>query len=77
MTKRQFYEEIENILEVPPGSLVGDETLKGFEQWDSLASLSFIAMADANLQTMISGREVGSCRTVTDLLALFPGKITE
>jgi acyl carrier protein len=77
MNKRQFYDEVENILEVPSGSLKGDEVLKDFEQWDSLAVLSFIAMADATLQTLISSRDLAKCQNVADLVGLFPGKITD
>lgn len=76
MTKAQFYAEIENMLEMTPGSINGSEFLSNLEQWDSLAVLSFIAMADANLGTLVSANELAKCRTVADLLALFPGKIS-
>ena len=77
MTKQEFYTEIENILETQSGSLTGDERLKDFEQWDSLAALSFIAMADATLGSLVSGTELAKCQTVEDLVKLFPGKITD
>ena len=37
--------------------------------------LSFIAMGDAELDTIVSAKALMDCRTVTDLAKLFDGKI--
>lgn len=77
MTKKQFYTEIELILELPPDSVNGVEVLADFEGWDSLAVISFLAMADAKFETILSATQLANCRTIEDLTKLFPGKISE
>ena len=70
MTTEGFYRKIEEILEVETGSIKGSEALAGFSRWDSLALLSFIAMADAELSIAVSATELQQCRTVADLARL-------
>jgi acyl carrier protein len=77
MTKQQFYAEIETILEMDPGSITGSEALSELESWDSLAVLSFMAMADTSLGVLVPASELAKCRTVPDLVNLFPGKIAD
>lgn len=77
MTKKQFYMEIELILEMPENSIHGTEPLADFEGWDSLAVISFLAMADAKFETILSATQLANCRTVGDLAKLFPGKISD
>jgi len=76
MTKTEFYSKIEELIESTPGSLDGTEPLTQLEGWDSLTVLSFLAMADATFGTMVTAQQLTNCRTVSDLLSLFPGKIS-
>jgi len=69
--------EIELILEMPENSIDGTESLADFEGWDSLAVISFLAMADAKFETILSATQLANCRTVGDLTSLFPGKISD
>lgn len=75
MTHKEFYTEIDNLLELDPGTIKGNEPLADLEGWDSLAVLSFMAMADTSLGVLVSAKELANCRTVPDLVNLFPGKI--
>lgn len=77
MTKEEFYAELEEIIEADPGTIQGDEQLSTLDGWDSLAGLSFIAMADEKLHATLTAGALAGCKTVADLLNLFPGKITD
>lgn len=75
MTPEEFHLELDSILELPPGTIQGHETLESLSAWDSLAVLSFIAMADEKLKTQVSGKDIASCITVKDLVALLGDRI--
>lgn len=44
-----------------------DTIYKDLEEWDSLASLSIIAMVDDELGKRITGSELRSCNTIEEL----------
>ena len=75
MKKNEFYNEIEEILEVDTGCLSGDEKLVELDGWDSLAIVMFIAMIDNKLNTAITAERLLDCVTIDDLAALCEGKI--
>ncbi len=75
MTKQEFYRELELLMEVDPDTIQGNETLDEIEGWDSLAVISFIAMADEKLQQSVSAAKLSECKTVPDLLNLLGDKI--
>jgi len=75
MTTKTFYEKLEFILELEPNTINGTESLDGLEGWDSLAKLSFIAMADTELDIILSAKALLACKTVAELVKLFDGKI--
>lgn len=75
MTKLEFYSELEIMLEMEPETIKGKESLSDLAGWDSLAVLSFIAMADSKLGEVVSPAALVASRTVEDLVNLFPGKI--
>ncbi len=62
--------ELDEILELPSGTLKGPEKLDNLEQWNSMALIGFIALADTNNGARISPRQTITCQTVADLLAL-------
>jgi acyl carrier protein len=68
MTRKEFLVAVDEILELPPGTLQGPEKLGDFYLWDSTAMVSFMALADSSNGTRIAPRELGSCETVDDLL---------
>lgn len=76
MNKREFLNNLEQVLEVPEGTLKGGERLITLEKWDSMAVVSFIAMADATFGVQVSPDKLAQCKTVDDLAILMGDKIT-
>ena len=70
MTKAEFLRSFDTILELPEGTLKGSEKLEDLENWNSMAMIDFIALADTNNNVKLSARQIGSAETVTDLLQL-------
>jgi acyl carrier protein len=67
VSKTQLLEHIARILEVPEGSLTGDEKLADLQEWNSMAMMSFIAFADEDFNKILSPRQFAGCETVDDL----------
>lgn len=76
MTASEFLRTLEQALEIDPGKIAGHESLNEIEWWDSMAALTFMAVADQELHVEVSGAQLQQCKTVTDLLALFGDRIT-
>jgi acyl carrier protein len=70
MDRSKFLALMDDLLEVPPGTLRGPESLDGLEGWNSVAMVGFIALADEHCGFIISPRNFASCQTVDDLLNL-------
>ena len=67
-----FLEQMSEILEVDQVNL-GDN-LTSFEAWDSLATLSIIAMADEEYGVSLVNQEITDSRTVEGLYNLILSK---
>ena len=70
MTREEFLTQLDELLELPAGTLKGDEKLEDLEHWDSLAMVSFIALADEHCKIRLSPRQFVTCNTVNDLVQL-------
>jgi acyl carrier protein len=70
MTREEFIAAFNELLELPPGTLLGGEALKDLEAWDSLAVLSFIAMVDERCGVTVAPKQILTCTTVNDLHGL-------
>jgi hypothetical protein len=70
MGRNEFLKSIDEILELPLGTLQGPEELDDYPLWDSTAMISFMALADSNNGTHLAPRELGACKTIDDLLRL-------
>lgn len=70
MTREEFLRELDEILQLSPGTLKGPEKLKDLDDWDSTALMSFIALADTNNGTRLSPRQAATCSDIAGLLAL-------
>ncbi|MEI9985271.1 MAG: acyl carrier protein [Aliidongia sp.] len=75
MQAEAFLREIESALELPAGSLTGNEQLADIPEWDSLAVISFIALVDEKLGLAVDGEALANAGTVGDLLALVHEKL--
>jgi len=70
MSRINFLESLDSILELTPGTLQGPEKLEDFPLWDSTAIMSFIALADSTNGTRLATRDIAACNTVEDLLRI-------
>ncbi len=70
MTRPDALRLLEETLEMPAHSLIGGELLRDLQNWDSLSTLAFIALADKHLGRPLPGSRVARCRTVDELLGL-------
>ena len=68
--KTGFLRIMDELLELSPGTLKGDEALKNFELWDSVALISFMVTIKENYGIIVAPKEVWACATVNDLMAL-------
>jgi acyl carrier protein len=68
MTREQFLQSMDKLVELPRGTLKGSESLNELENWNSLAIITFIALADSNNGHHVSPRQIMACATVSDLL---------
>jgi acyl carrier protein len=75
MSHQAFLAQLEEILELSPGTLQGSEALESMETWDSLAMMNFIAMVNDQYGLTLSPRQISTCKSVTDLMNLAHSKI--
>ena len=69
MTRVQLLVEIKEMLQTD-AVLTEDMLLRDVEGWDSLASISIVALYDRLFGMLLSNQQVSSCRTLGDLLKL-------
>ena len=70
MSRDEFLRSLDEVLELSPGTLQGQESLEDYPLWDSTAVITFMALADSHNGSRLSPREIAACRTVRDLLNL-------
>ena len=67
---RSFFLKIDNLLNLPAGSVQGDQALRTLKNWDSLTILEFIVMADSDYRSNLQPSDIAACQTVDDLARL-------
>jgi acyl carrier protein len=68
MDKTEFYSELEELLQMPQGSIRGDLQLNKVSHWDSLALVSFIVLAETKYGVPLKPIQVEKSETVADLI---------
>lgn len=68
MTKPELLLKLDELMRLQPGTLKGDEEL-GTLNWDSITVMGYIAML-SGMKKRVSGKDVTSCKSVGQLLAL-------
>ncbi len=58
---------LDEVIEAVPGTLKGTESVK---EWDSIAVISLIALADERFNKSISASQIQGCHTVDDIVML-------
>lgn len=69
MTRQAFYNEIKEIMEVED-EIVGSTNLKNYEEFDSLAVMSLIALINSEFGKRIPGTVLQNVQTPEELVAL-------
>ncbi len=76
MTYSDFYLLLDELLEIDPGTIVGDERLDTLAGWDSLALIGFIALLDQHFGESVPAAKIKNCVTTADLAGLAGDKLT-
>lgn len=77
MRKTQFFALLDELLELPSGTIKGSETLAALEKWDSLAVIGFIALLDQHFGITVPAARILECKSVADLAALAGDQIKD
>lgn len=75
MNRKEFLNELEDIMELDPNTLTENQVLLDLRQWDSIAFLSIIAMLDEKFGIIIQGAQLENITKVTDIIALVEGHL--
>ena len=70
MNAQEFLTNLETAIDAEAGSLQPGAALSDIVEWDSLAVVGFIAMADAKYGKKASPAGIKSCKSVDDLMQL-------
>jgi acyl carrier protein len=76
MTDSNFLYLVDDLLELPPGTVKAGDSLEGLEGWDSLAVISFMALVDEHFSVRLQPRKITACKTVADLVAMLGDRVT-
>src|ERR1700709_2560832 len=72
MQQRAFLKHIDEILDLPPGTVRGDEVLADIEGWDSLAVVGFIAIVNQHFGVTLVAKDIQGATSLPALLSLIP-----
>jgi acyl carrier protein len=74
MTKPEFLCLIDELLEMPEGTIQGSDPLEQ-HGWSSVSALGFMALADEQFGAPIAPAKLAKCQTADDLASFFPSQI--
>ncbi|MDF3822168.1 hypothetical protein P3G55_19840 [Leptospira sp. 96542] len=74
MTIQAFIEKFAFAIELDAATLSPETEYKELPEWDSLNTLSVIAMADADFGVTLTGQAITDARTIADLWAVVSAK---
>jgi len=77
MEKETFLQRLDEVMNLPKGTIKGNEPLQSLMGWDSVALLNFIGLLDEELKVRVTGNQVIQCKTVGELVALAGDKIAQ
>jgi acyl carrier protein len=66
--EKELFEQLEDILELETGTITLSDTFRDFDNWDSMANLSVIAMLDDSFGVNINSQDFKNLITVGDLV---------
>lgn len=77
MSRVEFLQTLDDVLELPPGTLTSSVALGDIETWDSLAVVSFIASVNAFFGVTLEAKKVKAAVQVSDLLDLVSSHLSD
>lgn len=72
--KEKFLPAFKEALEIEDQEIKMSDTFRDYDEWDSIAQLSLIAMLDEEFDLQIEGDEFDKLKTVEDLLKAVEAK---
>ena len=75
MNLDQFVELFKDVMEMNNQKIEPDDKFKEYDDWDSLAVLSILAMVNQEFDIVIPRREFESVNTIRELYVLILSKI--
>lgn len=66
--EKKFVEQLKDILEIENIEVNMEDKFRDYENWDSMAALSVIAMIDDEFGVVINGEDFRQLNTVDDLI---------
>jgi acyl carrier protein len=72
MERPEFLCMLDELLELEPGTLKGEEKLDSLENWNSLAVIGYMALVNDHYGVIVSPRQISVCVTVAQLVDLPP-----
>lgn len=70
MNTQDIIQALAEILEMDASELAASTSLDTLDTWDSLATISFIALVDEKSGHVLAGDDLQKAKTVGDLIAL-------
>ena len=70
MTEREKIALIEDVMDLEEGELTVESILVNYDEWDSVAAISYLAMMDETFNKTVRGAQIREFVTVADAIAL-------
>jgi acyl carrier protein len=70
-----FCLKLDELVETAPGTVKPEQALEDLEAWDSVAVVSFIALADSDYGVNLPAKAIAECITVQDLAHLIAERV--
>jgi acyl carrier protein len=68
MNQEEILKQIEEVLEMTEGTLSINQNLADVEEYDSMAKLSLIVMADDDFSKKLTAEQLNEFKTVNDIV---------
>lgn len=75
--EEKFLAQLKEVLEVEDRELLLTDKFREYEEWDSLAFLSVIAMIDEEYDVLIEGKDFKKLETLGDVLEAIKERLEE
>lgn len=73
MSREQFLLVLDDLFELPSGTLRGPEPLASFKAWDSLGIVTYMGISEEHFGQAPPAKAIQNCATAGDLYELASG----